>query len=75
MTRSDADLTDDQLESHVLDWLRGELPAQRIKAVETDDVQLLEQARGEVDYFDFVRRLSRLASPRPPGPASIPGSA
>jgi alkylation response protein AidB-like acyl-CoA dehydrogenase len=54
-----ADRTDEEVEAGVVRWLRDQLPAGWLTAVESGDDAALAAVQGEVDVAAFVRRLGQ----------------
>ena len=73
MTIASDTSTDQRLEAQVVGWLREELPVEWIKGIENGDEALLAEARPNVDYFDFVRRLGAVGYATPTWPREYSG--
>jgi alkylation response protein AidB-like acyl-CoA dehydrogenase len=62
-----------EVEAAVVEWLREALPPEWIKGIEDGDDELLAEARAEVDYFEFVRRLGESGYATPTWPREYAG--
>jgi alkylation response protein AidB-like acyl-CoA dehydrogenase len=68
-----AALPDAALREHVEAWLRAELPADWLRAIDTGDSALLASVRHQVDYHDWCRRLADAGFATPTWPAEYCG--
>ncbi len=62
-------LTDDELRTRLVEWLRENLPPLWVEAVEEGDEEKLHQARDLVDYNDWCARLGEAGWTTPTWPA------
>ena len=52
-----ASVSDDEVREQFLEWLRANLPAEWITAIETNDDALLSQARRQLDQQAFLVKI------------------
>ena len=62
-------LSGEQLRARVVEWLRENLPAAWVQAVEEGDEAKLREVRGQVDYADWCARLGAAGWATPTWPA------
>ena len=68
VTEALASLTDDELRTRVVEWLRENLPPPWVEAIEEGDADKLRQARARVDYDEWCARLGEAGWTTPTWP-------
>jgi alkylation response protein AidB-like acyl-CoA dehydrogenase len=67
-------LSDEQLQDRVVDWLRENLPAAWVEAVESGDSEAFREARRLVEYNDWCARLGEAGWATPTWPKEYGGA-
>jgi alkylation response protein AidB-like acyl-CoA dehydrogenase len=74
VTQSPGSLTDDEVRDQVVAWLRENLPADWVKAIDDNDEASFRLARSGVDYNDWCRRLGEAGWATPTWPREYGGA-
>ena len=74
VTDRSSSLTDDDVRAQVEGWLRENLPASWVAAIDSGDSEKLRAARGELDNADFLRKLGAAGWTTPTWPKEYSGA-
>ncbi|MDQ1402509.1 MAG: hypothetical protein QOG03_825 [Actinomycetota bacterium] len=74
VTQSPGALTDEEVRDQVVAWLRENLPADWVKAIDEGDEEAFRMARAGVDYNDWCRRLGEAGWATPTWPQEYGGA-